>query len=150
MSEGLFVGGSSGSALSGALKYLHTTPAGRALASDPNANIVVVFPDGVRNYISKPWFLDVAESEATAELKVVVKDVVGRPLDQPGAQAVKDEAAKKRVELEAGQGVDGRERLESSESGERELVGGEGKEVDGSAEGGLISDVLAKLGIKAQ
>lgn len=153
MSEGLFVGGSSGSALSGAIKYLHSD-AGRSLAQDADANVVVIFPDGVRNYISKPWFLDVAESDATAELKVEVRDVVGRPLDQPGAQAVLKDAEVKGAELEKGEGVDGRATLESSESAEKEVLpNGSAKGtggVNGNADKGMIEGVLAKLGLKAE
>lgn len=154
MSEGLFVGGSSGSALSGALKYLRSS-SGSSIAQDPSANVVVIFPDGVRNYISKPWFLDVAESETTAELKVAVAQAVGRPLDQPGAQAVKVDAAEKGAVLENSDSVDGRDKLGSSVSAEEEVlpngVHQDGK-IDGEGQGqgqaGIVADVLAKLGLK--
>ncbi|GHJ84337.1 hypothetical protein NliqN6_0739 [Naganishia liquefaciens] len=58
--EGLLVGGSSGSALAGTLKFLRETPEGRAIAEREDANVIVVLPDGIRNYISKvsnPFFL---------------------------------------------------------------------------------------------
>ncbi|KAI0664464.1 pyridoxal phosphate-dependent enzyme beta subunit [Cubamyces menziesii] len=57
--EGLLVGGSSGSALSGALRWLHSDK-GRAIAQTKGANVVVLLPDGIRNYMSKPWFLKMA------------------------------------------------------------------------------------------
>jgi cystathionine beta-synthase len=44
--EGLLVGGSSGSALSGALTWIKTTKEGRSVAETEGANIVVLFPDG--------------------------------------------------------------------------------------------------------
>ncbi len=43
--EGLLVGGSSGSALSGALRWLHSDK-GRAIAQTEGANVVVLLPDG--------------------------------------------------------------------------------------------------------
>lgn len=44
--EGLLVGGSSGSALAGAIQWLTTTATGRTLANTPEANVVVLLPDG--------------------------------------------------------------------------------------------------------
>lgn len=43
--EGLLVGGSSGSALSGALRWLHSEE-GRTIAQTRGANVVVLLPDG--------------------------------------------------------------------------------------------------------
>ncbi|KAI5121890.1 hypothetical protein M0805_001095 [Coniferiporia weirii] len=54
--EGLLIGGSSGSALAGALRWLKS-PEGEKLANSAGENVVVILPDGVRNYMSKPWFL---------------------------------------------------------------------------------------------
>ncbi|KAF9223984.1 pyridoxal phosphate-dependent enzyme beta subunit [Gyrodon lividus] len=62
--EGLLVGGSSGSALSGALTWLKTEH-GRKFAHTEGMNIVVLLPDGVRNYMSKEWFLNFALHSAT-------------------------------------------------------------------------------------
>lgn len=44
-SEGLLVGGSSGSALAGALRWLKSD-AGKDLANSPGKNVVVLLPDG--------------------------------------------------------------------------------------------------------
>lgn len=44
--EGLLVGGSSGSALSGALKWLKETEEGQSVAQTEGANVVVMLPDG--------------------------------------------------------------------------------------------------------
>ncbi|WVQ86041.1 cystathionine beta-synthase [Cryptococcus sp. DSM 104549] len=86
--EGLFVGGSSGSALSAALRYLHS-PSGQRIAQDPEANVVIILPDGVRNYMSKEWFLQTAKSgegggegaEGEAEkLRREIREVLGRDL----------------------------------------------------------------------
>jgi len=81
--EGLFIGGSCGSAMSGALRYLHSA-AGSSIANDPEANVVVILPDGVRNYMSKPWFLDVASNQASEDLRHQIRDVLGRDLGDAG------------------------------------------------------------------
>ena len=44
--EGLLVGGSSGSALSGALSWLKKTKEGQAIAETVGANVVVLLPNG--------------------------------------------------------------------------------------------------------
>lgn len=72
------MGGSCGSALSACLRYLRT-PAGQAIASDPSANVVVILPDGVRNYMSKPWFLD-GMGQGSEELRDEIKGILGRDL----------------------------------------------------------------------
>ncbi|KAL7280615.1 hypothetical protein ACG7TL_005552 [Trametes sanguinea] len=74
--EGLLVGGSSGSALSGALRWLHTTEKGRAVAQTKGANVVVLLPDGIRNYMSKPWFLKMALEAEPSPLARRIADVL--------------------------------------------------------------------------
>lgn len=88
-SEGLLVGGSSGSSLSGALRWLKSEE-GRVTAQTKGANVVVLLPDGyvpyahipqrrtqcalfsIRNYMSKPWFLKMAlEAEPSALSKQI-------------------------------------------------------------------------------
>lgn len=92
--EGLLVGGSSGSALSGAVRWLLETEEGRKLASKPEANVVILLPDGcaftspvalsvaalilrscrIRNYMSKPWFLKIAmETPPTPLTNLIAK-----------------------------------------------------------------------------
>lgn len=44
--EGLLVGGSSGSSLSGTLRWLSETKEGRSIAQTPGANVVALLPDG--------------------------------------------------------------------------------------------------------
>ncbi len=44
--EGLLVGGSSGSSLSGALRWLKESEKGKKIAEDNAANVVVLLPDG--------------------------------------------------------------------------------------------------------
>ncbi|TXT10990.1 hypothetical protein VHUM_01741 [Vanrija humicola] len=80
--EGLAVGGSSGSALAGALKFLKSEE-GKKIAEDPTANVVVVFPDGVRNYMSKEWFLKQDEGSRDEELHSTIRELIGRDLDDP-------------------------------------------------------------------
>ncbi|KAG6810766.1 hypothetical protein H0H92_010423 [Tricholoma furcatifolium] len=82
--EGLLVGGSSGSALSGALQWLRSE-AGRKVAETEGLNVVVLLPDGIRNYMSKPWFLKIAlESEPTPLAGVISK--VLRKGDESGSK----------------------------------------------------------------
>ncbi|KAF9240666.1 pyridoxal phosphate-dependent enzyme beta subunit [Melanogaster broomeanus] len=70
--EGLLVGGSSGSALSGALAWLKTEQ-GRKIAETEGMNVVVLLPDGIRNYMSKEWFLDFAlRSETSQDLYSII------------------------------------------------------------------------------
>lgn len=85
-SEGMFVGGSSGSALSGALRFLHSAD-GQHIATDPNANVVVIFPDGVRNYMSKPWFLENAATSEGAGLRDAIRRTIGRDLGDAKGEA---------------------------------------------------------------
>lgn len=77
-SEGLLVGGSCGSALSGALIWLKTSEVGKKVAQTPGKNVVIMLPDGyvlfifyeqstktepsrrIRNYMSKEWFIKLA------------------------------------------------------------------------------------------
>ncbi|RPD64447.1 cystathionine beta-synthase [Lentinus tigrinus ALCF2SS1-7] len=73
--EGLLVGGSSGSALSGALRWLHSER-GRAIAQTKGANVVVLLPDGIRNYMSKPWFLKMALEAEPSPLARHIADIL--------------------------------------------------------------------------
>ncbi|KAI1796685.1 cystathionine beta-synthase [Ganoderma leucocontextum] len=76
--EGLLVGGSSGSALSGALRWLRSDK-GRAIAQTKGANVVVLLPDGIRNYMSKPWFLKMALEAEPTPLARRIADVLKAP-----------------------------------------------------------------------
>ncbi|KAI8985773.1 cystathionine beta-synthase [Trametes punicea] len=73
--EGLLVGGSSGSALSGALRWLRSDN-GRRIAQTKGANVVVLLPDGIRNYMSKPWFLKMALEAEPSPLAQRIADVL--------------------------------------------------------------------------
>ncbi|KIP10053.1 hypothetical protein PHLGIDRAFT_101938 [Phlebiopsis gigantea 11061_1 CR5-6] len=69
--EGLLVGGSSGSALSGALRWLKSDE-GKRYGQTKGVNVVVLLPDGIRNYMSKPWFLKMAlEAEPSSLAKQI-------------------------------------------------------------------------------
>jgi cystathionine beta-synthase len=73
--EGLLVGGSSGSALCGAEKWFKT-PAGQRVGQTEGMNVVLVLADGIRNYMSKPWFLDqTLQSEPSDLAKTGIADV---------------------------------------------------------------------------
>jgi len=73
--EGLLVGGSSGSSLSGALHWLKSDE-GKAIAQTREANVVVLLPDGIRNYMSKPWFLQMALEAEPSELSRQISNIL--------------------------------------------------------------------------
>jgi len=73
--EGLLVGGSSGSALSGAIKWFQTE-AGQRVANTEGLNVVLVLPDGIRNYMSKPWFLEMATKAEPTPLAEAIAQVL--------------------------------------------------------------------------
>ncbi|TFK39784.1 tryptophan synthase beta subunit-like PLP-dependent enzyme [Crucibulum laeve] len=73
--EGLLVGGSSGSALSGALAWLKTE-AGQQIANTEGKNVVVLLADGIRNYMSKPWFLEIALEAKPSPLAGVISNIL--------------------------------------------------------------------------
>ncbi|CAE6427993.1 unnamed protein product [Rhizoctonia solani] len=52
--EALLVGGSSGTAIAGALRWLKASPE----RDVEGQNVVIMLPDGLRNYMTKPWFAD--------------------------------------------------------------------------------------------
>ncbi|KAI6126412.1 pyridoxal phosphate-dependent enzyme beta subunit [Pisolithus croceorrhizus] len=77
VTEGLLVGGSSGSALSGALAWLKTER-GQKVAQAEGSNVVVLLPDGIRNYMSKEWFLDFALRPGASRIPQTASDTVNR------------------------------------------------------------------------
>jgi cystathionine beta-synthase len=90
-SEGLLVGGSSGSALAGALRWLKGE--GKDVANTLGKNVVVLLPDGyvscnnnisihssfpsIRNYMSKPWFLNIAMEAPPSPLAGAIAQILG-------------------------------------------------------------------------
>ncbi|KAH9066715.1 pyridoxal phosphate-dependent enzyme beta subunit [Lactarius vividus] len=84
--EGMLVGGSSGSALTGALAWLRSE-SGREIAQSPGKNVVVLLPDGLRNYIGKDWFLDMALRQEPSPLARRIAEVLDRPASEDRANA---------------------------------------------------------------
>ncbi|KZV68036.1 cystathionine beta-synthase [Peniophora sp. CONT] len=79
--EGTLVGGSSGSSLAGALAWLRSD-AGKVIAQTEGKNVVVLLPDGIRNYIGKEWFLKMALEAEPTPLAQSIKSVLTRPASQ--------------------------------------------------------------------
>ncbi|KAI0057470.1 pyridoxal phosphate-dependent enzyme beta subunit [Artomyces pyxidatus] len=79
--EGVLVGGSSGSALGGALAWLQSDE-GRVVAQTPGMNVVVLLPDGIRNYIGKEWFLKMALQGEPSQLAASIAEVMKRPTSE--------------------------------------------------------------------
>ncbi|KAF7309770.1 Serine/threonine-protein kinase Tel1 [Mycena indigotica] len=73
--EGLLVGGSSGSALCGAEKWFATS-IGQKVGQTEGMNVVLLLADGIRNYMSKPWFLDMALHAEPSDLSKSIADVL--------------------------------------------------------------------------
>lgn len=71
--EGLLVGGSSGSALAGALRWLKSAQGWEACGGVEGRNAVVMLPDGIRNYMSKEWFNKLVQHEPTELAKTITK-----------------------------------------------------------------------------
>lgn len=62
--EGLLVGGSSGAAMNAAINWLKPgAPGWHKYGSQAGLNVVVVLPDSIRNYITKPWLVSDALPE---------------------------------------------------------------------------------------
>ncbi|KAE8260736.1 hypothetical protein A4X03_0g3717, partial [Tilletia caries] len=64
--EGLLIGGSSGSALAGALKWLKGSGWDQ-YGSQEGKNVVLIMPDSLRNYITKPWLLEGTHEQTRVE-----------------------------------------------------------------------------------
>lgn len=62
--EGILAGGSSGAAVSAAMNWLKPGGAGyEKFGCKAGFNVVIVLPDSLRNYISKPWLVSDAKPE---------------------------------------------------------------------------------------
>ena len=88
--------------MSGALRYLKS-PAGQAIANDKTANVIVILPDGVRNYMSKPWFLDTVSNDAGDGLRKSIRSILGRDLGDAAGVVRKAEA--EGTKLQDGEGL---------------------------------------------
>ncbi|KAF8498598.1 pyridoxal phosphate-dependent enzyme beta subunit [Russula emetica] len=74
--EAMLVGGSSGSILAGALAWLRSE-SGKEISQTPGKNIVIMLPDGLRNYITKDWFRDIAFGQEPSPLAKRIAEVLG-------------------------------------------------------------------------
>ncbi|CBQ73187.1 related to CYS4-cystathionine beta-synthase [Sporisorium reilianum SRZ2] len=62
--EGILAGGSSGAAVNAAINWLKPGGAGwDKFGSQPGLNAVIMLPDSIRNYITKPWLVSDAKPE---------------------------------------------------------------------------------------
>ncbi|KAH9995537.1 pyridoxal phosphate-dependent enzyme beta subunit [Russula vinacea] len=73
--EAMLVGGSSGSALAGGLAWLRSDN-GKEISQTPGKNVVIMLPDGLRNYINKDWFLDIAFRQEPSPLAKRIAEVL--------------------------------------------------------------------------
>jgi cystathionine beta-synthase len=84
--EGLMVGGSSGSALAGTLKWLRESDQGKRISMTEGANVVVLLADSLRNYMGKQWFIDMAMGKPSP-LHDLVQKTLGRSTKEATASA---------------------------------------------------------------
>ena len=56
--EGILSGGSSGAALAGALKYLASNEGYAKFGGVKGKNVVVLFADSLRNYVTSDWLVE--------------------------------------------------------------------------------------------
>jgi len=70
------VGGSSGSAMAGALKWLKSEEGWKRVGSVEGANAVILLPDGIRNYMSKPWFRDAGIHDKASGLAQQIEGIL--------------------------------------------------------------------------
>jgi len=80
LTEGLLIGGSSGSVLAGAMKWLKSPEGFESVGGVEGKNVVVLFPDGIRNYMSKPWFRDALNAGGPSALATQIADVLQKPI----------------------------------------------------------------------
>ncbi|KAH7098240.1 pyridoxal phosphate-dependent enzyme, beta subunit [Auriculariales sp. MPI-PUGE-AT-0066] len=74
--EGLLVGGSSGTALAATLRYLKTDEGWKRFGNVEGQNVVVLLPDGLRNYIGKPWFLEATMKAPPTPLRNTINQIL--------------------------------------------------------------------------
>ncbi|KDQ09551.1 hypothetical protein BOTBODRAFT_117078 [Botryobasidium botryosum FD-172 SS1] len=90
--EALLVGGSSGAAIAGLMKYLKSEEGWKEVGGVEGKNVVVLLPDGIRNYMTQGWFTDsfadAADSpyasQINAALDAVKDQYVSQRYLQPG------------------------------------------------------------------
>ena len=80
--EGLFVGGSSGSAVAGALKWLAKRPLGEG------ATVVVILPDSGDRYLSKVYSDDWMREKGFLDIGATARDLIARKGAMPALVAV--------------------------------------------------------------
>ncbi|KAG0149380.1 hypothetical protein CROQUDRAFT_59361 [Cronartium quercuum f. sp. fusiforme G11] len=78
--EGALCGGSSGQAVAAAIRYL--SPGGRGWESYGRAeekNVVLIFADSIRNYVTKDWLVEGTETAETTEAAILAGIVSTQP-----------------------------------------------------------------------
>jgi len=65
--EGILCGGSSGAALAGALQYLASDEGFAKFGGVEGKNVVLLFADSLRNYVTSDWLVDATELNGMEE-----------------------------------------------------------------------------------
>ncbi|KAG9016668.1 cystathionine beta-synthase [Tulasnella sp. 427] len=82
--EGMLVGGSSGAAVSGALKFLKSKEGFEKFGNVEGKNVVIILPDSIRNYMSKDWFADAIKAEPPTEMWGRIQEALEKTKPQKG------------------------------------------------------------------
>ncbi|KAG8859548.1 cystathionine beta-synthase [Tulasnella sp. 330] len=86
--EGLMVGGSSGAAIAGALRFLKSPEGFEKYGNVAGQNVVVILPDNIRNYMSKDWFLEGTQPKVPTKLSGLITQAIEqtKPAESPHGQ----------------------------------------------------------------
>ncbi len=71
--EGILCGGSSGAALTGALQYLTSEEGYLKFGGVEGKNVVVLFADSLRNYVTSDWLVEGGATNGAAPANGAVK-----------------------------------------------------------------------------
>lgn len=82
--EGMLVGGSSGSAVAGAFKYLKSGEGFEKFGNVEGKNVVIILPDSIRNYMSKDWFAQSLKAQEPSELWGIIQDGLEKTKPEKG------------------------------------------------------------------
>ncbi|KIO33774.1 hypothetical protein M407DRAFT_240923 [Tulasnella calospora MUT 4182] len=82
--EGMLVGGSSGSAIAGALKYLKSEEGFEKFGNLEGKNVVIILPDSIRNYMSKDWFAQAIKSQGPGDMWALIQEGLEKTKPQKG------------------------------------------------------------------
>ncbi|KAG8884918.1 cystathionine beta-synthase [Tulasnella sp. 332] len=76
--EALLIGGSSGAAVAGAVRFLKSPEGFARFGNVEGKNVVIVCADSIRNYMSSKWFLDGTIPKIPTKMSGILTDAIER------------------------------------------------------------------------